>query len=303
MSFSVDPQVLSREIVRMMQDFSIEVMPAELAHRTRLPADLAPGSRVYVPWIVGQVFEPGLRAVVRLRELGLTPVPHIAARAIPDARALDHVLGQLAREAQVDQALLVAGSQRQAQGSYDNTLQLLASGLFEQHGWKSLALAAHPEGSPDILADALARALLDKNSYAGNTQIALRLVTQFCFAAGPLVDWEQQARVSGNRLPVHVGLAGLASLPTLLRYARSCGVGASIGALTHQSGRLLQLASGLHPGEIMVALARARLGDPLCRVERIHLFPFGSLDATVAWAAAVARGEFKLCHDGTDIKV
>ena len=45
----------------------------------------------------------------------------------------------------------------------------------------------------------------------------------------------------------------------------------------------------------------ARLADPNSRFERCHFFPFGSLDATLAWGLAVARGDFKLNPDNTDI--
>ena len=131
----------------------------------------------------------------------------------------------------------------------------------------------------------------------------MRLVTQFCFDAAPVLAWERSTRAAGNRLPIHVGLAGLASLPTLIRFARHWGVGASLGVLTRQAGRLLKLASAVSPDEVVAALAAARLADPTCLIERLHFFPFGSFDATVAWAAAVARGEFELRRDGRDIVV
>ena len=289
--------------MQLMRDFSVEMTPSELARCGGCPAQLPAGSRVYVPWIPGNRFEHTLRAVVRLRELGMTPVPHLAVRAIADAGALELMLQALKREAGVDQALLIAGSQREPAGSFDNTLQALAAGLFEAEGFSSLGLAAHPEGSPDIDTEALALALTAKNAYAVKTSLHMHLVTQFCFAAQPIVTWQRQAFVAGNRLPVHVGLAGLASLPTLIKYARSCGVGASIAVLTRQAGRLLKLASKVHPGEIVVAVARARLTDPDCLFERFHLFPFGSLEATVEWAAAVARGEFVLGSDNTDLTI
>ena len=54
---------------------------------------------------------------------------------------------------------------------------------------------------------------------------------------------------------------------------------------------------------IVVALAAARQGDAHCLFRHLHFFPFGSFDATVAWAAAIARGDFSLSHDRRDITV
>lgn len=286
-----------------MRDYSVEQTPAELLQRAALPAELPASSRVYLTWVAGSPFDQMRRAAVRLRELGMTPVPHLAARAIADTATLDRMLADLAREARVDHALLIAGSQRTPAGRLDSALSALTAGRFEHHGWRSLGVAGHPEGSPDIDTAALASAVREKSAYARATTLQLHLVTQFCFAGAPVVAWERQARADGNGLPVHVGAAGLASLPTLLRYARACGVGASIGTLGRQAGRMLRLASAVQPGEIVVAVARARLADPDSRFERMHFFPFGSLDATVAWADAVARGHFRLSDDETDLAV
>ena len=294
-------RTLKAEIAALMQHFSIEKTPGEVATLRALPSELPAGSRVYITWIGGNDFSKTLRAAVRLRELGMEPVPHLAARAIADAAALDAMLVALRREAAVQHALLVAGSIRTPVGSFDSSLSALTSGLFEQHGWRTLGVAGHPEGSPDIAPALLADALQRKNAHAQGSALRMRLVTQFCFDAAPVLAWERSTRAAGNRLPIHVGLAGLASLPKLIKYARHCGVGASLGVLTRQAGRLFKLASAVTPGAVVVALAAARLADPQCLIERLHFFPFGSFDATVAWAAAVARGDFRLRPDGRDI--
>ncbi|MEO8525782.1 MAG: methylenetetrahydrofolate reductase [Caldimonas sp.] len=303
MNAEIDRDALSREIVRLMRDYSIEQTPAELLRRAALPAELPAGSRVFLTWVAGSPFDQMRRAAVRLRELGMTPVPHLAARAIADTATLDRMLTDLARDASVDHALLIAGSQRTLAGRFDSALAALTTGRFEQHGWRALGMAAHPEGSPDIEASALASALREKNAYDRATTMKLHLVTQFSFAGAPVVAWERRVRGDGNGLPVHVGVAGLASLATLLRYARVCGVGASIAALGRQAGRVLKLASAVLPGEIVVAVAQARLADPDSCFRSVHFFPFGSLDATVAWASTVARGDFRLSDDGTDLAV
>ena len=297
------PRTLESEIAALMQDFSIEKTPGEVASLRALPADLPAGSRVYITWIAGNDFAKTLRAAVRLRELGMQPVPHLAARAIGGADALDRMLGALHCEAAVEHALLVAGSMRAPLGHFDSTMPALATGLFERHGWRALGVAGHPEGSPDIAAEPLALALREKNAYAQTSALRMHLVTQFCFEGAPVVAWERQMRTGGNRLPVHVGLAGLASLPTLIKFARSCGVGASLGALTRQAARMFKLLSAVTPGGVVTALAAARLADAQCLIERVHFFPFGSFDATVAWAAGIAGGDFRLSHDDTDISV
>ena len=296
-------RTLQAEIAALMQDFSLEKTPGEVALLRSLPADLPRGSRVYITWITGNDFTRTLSAAVRLRELGMQPVPHLAARAIAHVEALEIMLAALHREAGVDHALLVAGSARNALGRFDSTLAALATGQIERHGFRALGVAGHPEGSPDIAPDALTQALRDKNEYALRSTLRLHLVTQFCFEAAPVVAWERQARASGNRLPVHVGLAGLASVPTLIKYARHCGVGASLGTLTRQAARVFKLSAGVAPGEVVVALAAARLAEPAGLISQLHFYPFGAFDATVAWAAAVARGDFRLIRDDRDIAV
>ncbi len=287
---------LKAEVVRLMQDFSLEVTPAGLADLPQLPAGLAPGSRVYVTAIPGARFEGLLTAAMHLRDQGMQPVPHIAVRALTDLAQLQTHLQALRQQAGVDQVMLVAGSQARPLGSLASSLDVLESGVLSSSGMAAVALAAHPEGSPDISAPELALALQRKNEFARASGLPTRLVTQFGFDARPVLAWERRVRADGNALPIHLGLAGLASAPTLLRYARLCGVGASAQMLAQQGWRVLKLAQGLDPGAMVLAVARARLQDPACLIQRLHFFPFGALAATVAWASAVARGDFEISN-------
>jgi methylenetetrahydrofolate reductase (NADPH) len=213
------------------------------------------------------------------------------------------MLAELRREAGVEHLLLIAGSQRNPAGAYADSLQLLATGRFDGPPWRSLGFAAHPEGSPEIGALALSRALAAKSAHAAATSLPHELVTQFGFAAAPLLAWERQARADSRRLPVRVGLAGLASVTTLLRYAAHCGVGASTRALLRHGGRSLRLTGAVAPGRLVAAVARARLADPDARFSGFHFYPFGSLDATVEWAAAIAAGAFTLDAQGRELVV
>ena len=294
---------LHAEIAALLHDFSIEVTPGEVARLGSPPADLPAASRVYITSIAGKPFDATLRAAVRLREWGMQPVPHLVARGIADPSALDDMLAALRREAAVDHALLIAGSARTPLGSFDASLPALRTGSFERHGWRGLGVAGHPEGSPELTPEVLAQALKAKSDYARSSTLRIHVITQFCFDATPLLGWERGLRAAGIGLPVTAGLAGLASLPTLIRYARICGVGASLGVLTRQAGRLLRLSAAVTPGALVTAIAAARRADPGGSFAGVHFFPFGSLEATVAWAAAVARGDFKLIRGESDIEV
>ena len=175
------------EVMRLMQDFSIEVMPGELARLKILPADLPPGSRVYIPWVPGNRLEQTVEAATHLKALGMTPVPHIAARSVPDVAALDTLLASLRKDAGVQQVMLIAGSKPVPVGSLDSSPQVLNSGLLKRHQFTGLSLAAHPEGSPDINTKALEAALQVKNAFARTSSAQVRLVTQFCFDGAPVV--------------------------------------------------------------------------------------------------------------------
>ena len=286
-----------------MQGWSVEQTPAELLRRSAFPAAMPPGTRVYLTWVAGAPFARTIAAATRVRELGGVPVPHLAARAIADARALDRMLDALRRDAGVEDLLLIAGSQSRPAGVFADTLDLLATGRFDGAPWRSLGFAAHPEGAAAIGAEALSRALAAKEAHASATPVLHDLVTQFGFAAEPLVEWERRSRDAGARLPVRVGLAGLASVATLLRYAALCGVAASTRALLHHGGRALRLGGAVPPGRIVAEVARVSLDDPGARFRGFHFYPFGSLDATADWAAAVAAGAFALGAAGDDLTV
>ena len=92
---------------------------------------------------------------------------------------------------------------------------------------------------------------------------------------------------------MRVGLAGPTSLPALLRFARRCGVRASIEGLARQSGLARQLFAMTAPDALVQALAQARSDRSLGMVKP-HFFAFGGIAATARWASAVAEGHLIL---------
>ena len=292
------PSGSRQQIVDLMADFSIETTPGVVAKHD-VEGLLPPGTRVYIAFVPGEDWRNVVAAARRLRAANLTPVPHFPARSIPSEAAFASFLQQLTDQAGVDQVLVIGGGIDQPQGPFASTMALLETGLLERYGVRTIGIAGHPEGEPSIRLPGIPTSHAEKLDYSRRTPAALRLVTQFAFDAAPVLAWERAIR---SDLPIHVGVPGPATLKTLLSYARMCGIGNSIRVLTRQGGNLLRLARISHPDALITALAGART-DPACRIERLHVYPFGGMVRTARWLAAVQAGAFTLHEDGAGFTV
>jgi len=298
-----EPERTRQRIRDLLAGYSVEVTPATAAKHARLADLLPPDTRVYVAYVPGEHHREVVRTAARIRGEGLVPVPHFPARSIVDRAQLDDYLQRLTAEAGVEEVLVIGGGIDLPRGAFSGTQALLESGLFEAYGIRTIGLAGHPEGQREIGAPGAATTLEQKLAYARQTGAAVRLVTQFMFEAAPLLAWERMIRAQGSHLPIHVGVPGPATLKSLLSYARLCGVGNSMRVLTRQAGNLLKLASLSHPDALITALARHPAGDPGCRIERLHFYPFGGLARTARWIEAIRAGAFTLNDDATGFTV
>lgn len=297
-----DEARLRKAIVALFDGFSIEVTPREAQHTRDFQEYLAAGTCVHVTWLRDLAFADTVRACAVLRAHGMNPVPHMAARAIGSRRQLESVLTRLQVEAGVQQVLLIGGDLKTPIGSFDCATQVLETGLLQDFGIRRIGVAGHPEGNPNIGEPALKTALSAKNAFAQATGAELYIVTQFFFDAAPVIAWERAIRNQGNRLPIHAGLHGLVSIATLVKYAKSCGIGRSINALLRQQ-RLLKLASATAPDRLVLELACAKLADHGSRIEKCHLFPFGSIERTARWATALSMGDFRLVEGPVGLEI
>jgi methylenetetrahydrofolate reductase (NADH) len=290
-----EPALAAR--VRELADAaSVEVTPRHAQRVAELAGLLPAHAPVYVTQLPGSASEDMVAAAVAIRGAGFTPVPHIAARGLPDLETLDALLGRLVGEAEVDDVLVIGGSYRTPVGSVTETMQVLRSGLLERHGIRRAGVAGHPEGSPDIPPADVARALEEKNAFAETAPFELRIVTQFALAPEPYIAWERAVRDAGNRLPVTAGLPGVTSPPKLLKFALACGIGPSVEVFRKQAGGLLRLATTRmwKPDAVIEGIARASVDDPASMFRGVHVYAFGSLRETAAWLADRRAGEAAL---------
>lgn len=272
-----------------LEGVSIEVMPRTAEKIDDFPALLPSGSRVYVAHIEGTPIDDMVATARRLAEDGFSVMPHFPARIIADATTLEDWIKRYAGEADVREALVLAGGVAHPVGQFDNSMQLLETGLFEKHGFRRLHVAGHPEGNADIDPDGsttnVDAAVQWKQAYAEATGTRMALVTQFVFDARPVIDWADRLKANGISLPIHAGVAGPAKLQTLIKYAVACGVGASLGVLQRRARDLTKLLRPFEPTEVLTALADHKRTNPDSLIEQAHIFPLGGIRASAEWIA------------------
>ena len=286
-----EPQVPSNGAVQaFLRDYSIEVMPRTADKIADFRALLPAGTRVYIAHIQGTTIEDMTTTARRLAEAGMDVMPHFPARIIGDAAMLGDWIARYQGEAGVDQGLILAGNPASQAGDFDNSMQLLETGLFERAGFKRLHVAGHPEGSRDIDPDGsdknVMQALRWKQAFSERSDAKMALVTQFCFAAKPVIDWITALNDAGIDLPVHIGVAGPARLQTLIKFAIACGVGPSMKVLQKRAMDVTKLIAPYEPTVVIAELAAHKAANPDFNIQQVHFFPLGGIKTNANWASA-----------------
>ncbi len=280
------PKGASAEVEAFLEGYSIEVMP-RTAEKVQSFRDLLPaGTRVYIAHIEGTPIEDMVATARRLAAEGFPVMPHFPARIIKDKATLADWIARYRGEAGVDQALLLGGGVATPHGDFDNSMQLMETGLFD--GFTRLHIAGHPEGNRDIDPDGSDRNVMEalrwKQAFSERTDAKMALATQFAFEAGPVIAWADRLKAEGIHLPIHIGIAGPAKLQTLLKFAIACGVGPSLKVLQKRAKDVTKLVLPFEPTELVAALAAHKAAHPDFLVERVHVFPLGGIAASATWA-------------------
>lgn len=285
------------EISAFMSGFTIETTPGSAAKTADFREHLRPGTDVYVTFLAGTDFGATIEVAKRLRKEDFNPVPHIAARSTPSRAFLDDSLARLSGEANVNHVLTIGGAVAQPVGEFSDTMQLLGTGLFDKHGIRNIGVAGHPEGSPDITDEDILKALKWKNDFAQRTGADLYVTTQFCFEAAPVIAWDRRLQAEGNRLPVHIGIPGLATIKTLMAHAKACGIGPSMRFISRQAMNVAKLLTVSAPDALVTQLSEYKATDARCGITGVHVYPLGGLKKSADWAYAVVDGRIELKYD------
>lgn len=288
----------------LAQNSTVEMIFKDIEHLQTAAELLPAGTDIFIAKLPKQTWADSVTAAKAVRAVGLNPVPHIPAREIASREELTTLIEGCAREAQVTRVLLIAGDRQEpASKDFTASTHVLETGLLKPNGITSIYVAAHPEGNPNIPPDALREYEARKLALAKEQGLDLTFVSQVVFEPEPIIQFEKGLRARGVSNPYRAGLAGPASLMTLLRYAKICGVGASMSAITGGKGGLVgKLVGDKGPEGTVRSLAHAQSSGEV-KLLGLHFFAFGGFMRTAKWVSDVAAGRFDLTDsDGFRIK-
>lgn len=268
-------------LARLMTDYSLEITPKDVEALENAAHMIPQGTLISVTFLPGAEFEDRARAAERIQQLGFRPVPHISARRLLSADNLREYLDLLKTKIDLKHVFVIAGDPPAPLGPYEDALAVIDSGILKDYGIEHVGISGYPEGHPDITDETLAKAMHDKVASLRRQGIDYSIMTQFGFDADPVLAWLKQIRAEGIEAPVRIGVAGPASIKTLLRFAARCGVGTSAKVVAKYGLSITKLIGSAGPDPVIADLTED-LSEAHGKVH-LHFYPFGGLVKTNDW--------------------
>jgi methylenetetrahydrofolate reductase (NADPH) len=293
----------SAEIRALLQNASIEMTCKDTGDLAEAATLVPKGTDIFIALFPNQTWDDLTEAAKAVREAGLNPVPHVPARRVKDRAEVAEIARKLTKVAGCTKMLLIAGDMPAPEGAFDSTIGILETGELTAAGIKSICMAGHPEGHPHMTVEQQRQYEARKVQLSKEQGFDLTFMTQVCFESDPIIQWEKLLRTNGIVNPVRAGLAGPAGIKTLLRFAKICGAGASMRALTSGKASLVgALLRDSGPEEVVTQIASSQ-GSGASKFAGVHMFAFGGFLKTTKWVSAVQAGRFTVNDKDGDFDV
>src|SRR5918995_408982 len=127
----------------MVDGYSLEMTAKELDGLREAASLIRPGTQIAVTFLPGEEMEQRVEAAKLVRELGFEPIVHLSARRLTSREELDSYLARITGEAGVKRVFLIAGDPPEAEGPFEDSLQVIESGLLEKHGITIAGIGGH----------------------------------------------------------------------------------------------------------------------------------------------------------------
>lgn len=253
-----------------------------------LPVDMP----VYVPSLPKRPITGNLETLRVLKQNGFEPVPHLAARRLTGRTELKRFLDVAVREAGVRKVLLIGGDVETRNGPYASAEDVLRSGILQDSGIAAVGVAAYPEPHPRIAESELERSLATKVDLLRRSGLDPFVVTQFSLDPEKPAAFCARLEQSFPNLPLFVGIPGPTGVAKLLKYAKFCGVGASLRALKGMGLKATRIGDRAASDRQLRALAEYCIKHSQSTVRGAHLFSFGGFRESAEWIGERSgRGE------------
>ena len=242
---------------------------------------LPPGSTVSVTASPTKTLEDTWELSRRLTEMGMTPVPHLAARMINGPEHLQSLIDQLPHLG-TSELFLVGGDAPTPFGPFQDSIEVLERILEMDHSITRIGVSSYPDGHAMISNKDLSTALHRKQQLLGESNISGYAATQMCFDPTAVSQWLSAERENGLTLPIHLGLPGAVDTAKLLKIGARLGVGTSLRFLKKNRGTVLKLLApgGYNPRQLLDPLGPKLSG---LGIEDLHVFTFNQIESTIAW--------------------
>lgn len=272
----------------LLRRSSIELTTNGRETIARAAGVLPAGMNVYVPKLPRQTLSDKLVQIAYLREFGLEPIPHIAARQLGSAEELRSFVARAAGESGVRRVLVIGGDQTEAAGPFRDSAEVIGSGILSAAGIREIDVAGYPERHPRIPRQTLLDDIDVKIRMAREQGLALNVVTQFSFSPPNIIEYCGLLATRAPSVPVFAGMAGPTSAARLLRYAKICGVATSLRAANSLGLNAVKLALHTSPDRQFEAMAAHRADHGATSLAGIHLFSFGGFVESAEWMSRLA---------------
>jgi methylenetetrahydrofolate reductase (NADPH) len=266
----------------MVDGYSLEMTARELDGLREAAPLIRPQTQIAITFLPGEEMAQRVEAAKLVRELGFEPIVHLSARRLTSHEQLEDYLARIAAEAQVKRAFLIAGDPPEPEGPFEDSMQVIETGLLEKHGITIVGVGGHPEGHPNVSKPDLWVWMERKIAALRERGITPLVVTQFAFDDDAIVAWVREMRERGFDVPVRLGVPGPAGIKRLLGFAKRCGVGASASVLKKYGISLANLIGTAGPDRLVNSLDQ-KLNDEEHGRVRLHFYPFGALTPTAEW--------------------
>jgi methylenetetrahydrofolate reductase (NADPH) len=267
---------------RLLDDFSLEMTGKDVPSLLEAAPLIPPGTRINVTFLGNEDLPMRLTAAKAVLDGGFVPVPHISARRITGAAMLEEYLAALQTQGTSEHVFAVGGDPATPLGPYEDSLDLIKTGLLLQYGATDVSIAGYPEGHPDISDEKLWAAITGKHAALSKAGMSGTILTQFGFDEDPVIAWIERVRAAGITFPIRVGVPGPAGIKRLLAFAARFGVASSAGIAKKYGMSLTNLLGTAGPDKFIRALAK-KLDTERHGVVKLHFYTFGGMTATARW--------------------